>query len=87
MASDSFFSYRKDQQGNYLVYYETIPLGYVFLVGGNKWCADNVRNNDYHQNVPEPMQGMLIGFIDKEHAAFYLYRMWQAYKQPTKPCM
>jgi hypothetical protein len=77
--SDSFFSFIKDPQGNYRVYYETEPLGYVFTVKG-LWCADNIRNNDFHQHIPEPMQGMLIGFVDKEHAAFYLYRLWEAYK-------
>jgi hypothetical protein len=77
---DSFFSFRKDPQDNYLVYYETVPLGYAFKVG-DKWCADNIRNNDFHHLIPEAMQGMLIGFIDKEHAAFYLYRLWLAYKE------
>lgn len=80
MGNDSFFSFQKDKQNNYRVSYGSISLGSVFSVGDDKWCADNIRHNDYHQNVPEPMQGMLIGFIDKEHAAFYLYRMWQAYK-------
>lgn len=78
---NDFFSFRKDPQGNYLVYYEQQPLGIAFSIGDDVWCADIIRNNDWNYNVPETIRGMIIGFISKEYAAFYMYRMWLTYKQ------
>lgn len=78
---NEFFSFRKDPQGNFSVFYETFCLGYVFTVGEGIWCADCVRGNGYHQYMPKRMQGMLIGFVDKEHAAFYLYRLWVSFNR------
>lgn len=77
---NDFFSFRKDPQGNYLVYYETQPLGVVFTVKQDVWCADIIRNNEWNRNVPEDLRGMIIGFISKEYAAFYMYRTWLAFK-------
>ena len=71
-----FFSFRTDPQGNHLAYYELIPLGVAFQVSPGVWCADCTRNNDWSGKVPDRLRGMMIGFVDKEHCAFYLYRLW-----------